>query len=193
MADFGKELGPRARTFTHRNGSKESVSPFALDVVPTALLEVGRVLYEGERKYGCDRNWRGIEARQHLRHALNHALAHLAGDRSEGAIGHLARLVCRGLFALEVELDKNEFGIEDNDVGLDAKEFWGDVEHGLTRGAVEQRLRQLDATLHLSGRATAQVTTERCEAEHRIYGNCLEPAGHAADTPHRGNGSCKWK
>lgn len=67
-----------------------------------ALLEVGRVLADGEAKYGDDRNWRGIQMRQHLRHALAHLVADAAGDRSEGEIGHLTRAFCRVAFAVEV-------------------------------------------------------------------------------------------
>jgi hypothetical protein len=66
-----------------------------------ALLEVGRVLADGERKYG-ERNWHGIPERQHFRHALTHLVADAAGDRSEGEIGHLTRAFCRIAFAIEV-------------------------------------------------------------------------------------------
>lgn len=67
-----------------------------------AMLKVGDVLAEGERKYGADTNWHGIPMRQHLRHALAHRFAHLAGDRSEGEIGHLTRCACRIAFAIDV-------------------------------------------------------------------------------------------
>lgn len=67
-----------------------------------AMLQVGAVLAEGERKYGADTNWHGISPRQHLRHALAHRFAHLAGDRSEGEIGHLTRTACRIAFAIDV-------------------------------------------------------------------------------------------
>lgn len=67
-----------------------------------ALLKVGEVLADGERKYGADTNWHGIPAKQHLRHALAHRFAHLAGDRSEGEIGHLTRTACRIAFAIDV-------------------------------------------------------------------------------------------
>ena len=69
------------------------------------LLEVGRVLHHGETRYGRD-NWRGIPARQHVRHALAHCLGHIAGDRSEGEHGHLLRAICRVLLAIEVEISK---------------------------------------------------------------------------------------
>ncbi len=101
-------IGPEAEIIVHPNGSKESKSPYALDVAPRALLEVGRVLFEGEEKYGGDRNWRGISQRQHIRHALNHLFAHLAGDRSEGDVGHLTHAVCRMLFAVEVARSEGE-------------------------------------------------------------------------------------
>lgn len=172
MGALADDLGPGAPTITHENGSRESLSPFALEVVPralawmlscmrrdniiklhadahtsnaldavliylmaarpghwsladgclhalgaidsvlqpglesknlpAALLEVGRVLWAGEQKYGSDQNWRGIPVRQHLRHAITHLVAHLAGDRSEGEIGHLTRGCCRLMFVIEM-------------------------------------------------------------------------------------------
>ena len=66
-----------------------------------AMLEVGRVLHHGEQKYGAG-NWLKILHREHLRHALAHLHAHMAGDRSEGDFGHLLRAVCRLWFAHEV-------------------------------------------------------------------------------------------
>ena len=66
------------------------------------LLEIGRVLADGEVKYGDDRNWRGLLVCQHLRHSLAHLFADLVGDRSEGATGHLTRAFCRLSFAYEI-------------------------------------------------------------------------------------------
>lgn len=97
-------FGPDAPTIVHPNGSKESASPCAVDVIAKALIEVGAVLHAGEIKHGGDANWRGIPVEQHVRHALNHILAHAAGDRSEGEIGHLTHGICRLAFAIEVLL-----------------------------------------------------------------------------------------
>lgn len=78
------------------------VSNAGSENLPWAMLKVGAVLAEGERKRGDDRNWRGIPVRQHLRHALTHRFAHLAGDRSEGDIGHLTHCGARLGFAIDV-------------------------------------------------------------------------------------------
>lgn len=62
--------------------------------------EVGRVLAEGEAKYG-HMNWVGIPWRGHVRHANAHLFAHESGDRSEGEVGHLTHAIVRLAFAIE--------------------------------------------------------------------------------------------
>ena len=104
--NFEALVGPDVETITHSNGSKESRCRVALDCTPGALLIVGQVLQVGEDKYGSDQNWRGIPARQHLRHATAHIFAYLAGDRSEPGLEHLAHAACRLLFAIEVSANE---------------------------------------------------------------------------------------
>lgn len=101
-----EDLGPGAPQTVSPEGGRQSISPFALDVVPLALLRVGRVLYRGEQKNEDapqlvgQENWRKISARSHARHALNHLVAWLAGHRGEE---HLEHAVCRLLMAIERE------------------------------------------------------------------------------------------
>lgn len=106
MGALADDVGPNAPVETNALGAKQSRSPFALDVVPRALIEVGRVFYRGEAKYergpqlvGAE-NWRGITARMHVRHAVNHVFAWLAGDRSDD---HLEHAAARLLMAIEKE------------------------------------------------------------------------------------------
>lgn len=104
MSFLADDVGPNAPVETNALGAKQSRSPFALDVVPMALIEVGRVFYRGEAKYergpqlvGAE-NWRGITSRMHVRHAVNHVFAWLAGDRSDH---HLEHAAARLLMAIE--------------------------------------------------------------------------------------------
>lgn len=87
-------------------GGRHGASPYALDVVPKALLRVGAVLFRGEKSREVapqrvgQENWRSIRARLHVRHALNHVTKWLAGDRSED---HLEHAASRLLMAIERE------------------------------------------------------------------------------------------
>lgn len=94
-------VGRDAPTVVNAAGGKQSHSPYRADLLPPlATLEVARVLREGAAKYGED-NWRKIEAKSLLNHALVHCLAWLAGDRSDD---HLSHAACRLLMALDLEL-----------------------------------------------------------------------------------------
>ncbi|MBY0274703.1 DUF5664 domain-containing protein [Candidatus Binatia bacterium] len=102
--DLGAAFGPDAPTHENAAGGRQSVSPCALDVVPLALLRVGRVLFSGETKNEDERqlvgreNWRKITSREHARHMLNHLILYLVGDRSDD---HIEHAVARGLFIIE--------------------------------------------------------------------------------------------
>lgn len=97
-------VGPDAPTVENTNGAKQSQSPYEARLLPMrALLEIAKVLKSGAEKYG-EENWRGLSVSEHLNHDLVHVMAHLAGDRSEGDVGHLVRHACRALMALEMAL-----------------------------------------------------------------------------------------
>lgn len=94
-------VGPDAPTVVNEKGAKQSATGRRADLLPPlALLRVAEVLHHGAEKYGAN-NWRGIAEPDHLNHALIHLLAHLAGDRQDDHLGHLA---CRVLMALETNL-----------------------------------------------------------------------------------------
>lgn len=91
---------------TTLEGGIHSVTQCALDVVPNALLRVGAVLWNGERRREKapqlvrEENWRRISARMHVRHAVAHAFKWLVGDRTED---HLEHAAARLLMAIERE------------------------------------------------------------------------------------------
>lgn len=92
-------VGKDAPMVVNADGGKQSGSPYRVDLVPPlATLAVASVLKEGADKYG-DNNWKKIPIKDHLNHALTHAFAYLAGDKSDD---HLEHLACRVLFALEL-------------------------------------------------------------------------------------------
>lgn len=82
-------------------GGKHSKLDTRCDLLPAkALLEVAKVLKVGADKYGED-NWRSIDRKGHMKHAVDHILQYLAGtDTSEP---HLSHAACRLLFAMETE------------------------------------------------------------------------------------------
>jgi len=93
-------VGPETQTVTNAKGGKQSDTPYGLNLIPPlAILAESKVLKTGAEKYG-EGNWKRIEIKDHLNHALQHIYAYLAGDRSDN---HLANLACRAHFALELE------------------------------------------------------------------------------------------
>lgn len=98
--DLLASTGKDAPIETNDSGGKQSATIARLDLLPPlALLQVGKVLKHGV-KYGVD-NWRLIRPREHLNHALIHALAWLAGDRKDDHAGHFA---CRAMMFLETTI-----------------------------------------------------------------------------------------
>lgn len=91
-------VGPDAPVTTNEVGGKQSVAPYACELLPPrAVLAVARVMGEGAEKYERD-NWRKISRSDHLRKALTHVFAWLAGDRQDD---HLEHAATRLLMALE--------------------------------------------------------------------------------------------
>jgi hypothetical protein len=83
-------------TVTNDQGARQSKVIHAMDQIPPdVLLKVAAVLHAGREKYGAD-NWRKIDQRDHLNHAMVHIVKFMAGDRSES---HLVNAICRLMFA----------------------------------------------------------------------------------------------
>lgn len=103
MADI---VSPDAPTTTNERGGSQSDIPVRFDLIDAkALFEMAKVLDHGARKYGAD-NWRLIEIKDHLNHALMHIYAWLAGDRTDD---HLSHALCRITFALGVSLQGEDY------------------------------------------------------------------------------------
>jgi len=92
-------------------GTKHDASKPPLDLLDaTALLEVGRVLGFGAKKYAAN-NWRkGISRERLLAAALRHVLAASSGERKdpETNLSHLAHAMCCLMFALHFEITNTE-------------------------------------------------------------------------------------
>ena len=94
----------------NEQGGKGSFTGTRMDLIPAkALLEVGKVMYEGSQKYSED-NWRQVEVKSHINHALKHLFNHLGGlDEMgkelltpKGKEVELAHATTRLLMALEL-------------------------------------------------------------------------------------------
>ncbi len=95
-----KGLSPDMPSVTNAAGGKQSDTPYRLDLIPPlAILRESEVLSVGAKKYG-EWNWKNIPIQDHLNHILQHVYAYLAGDKSDD---HLANIVCRAHFALELQ------------------------------------------------------------------------------------------
>ena len=98
-------VGPAAPIETNPHGGHQSASPyFFRGLPPLALLVVAEIMKAAAAKYELDpegpyknvlvRNWHKIEPWEHEEHALQHMLAHLAGDPQDDHLGHaLTRLM----------------------------------------------------------------------------------------------------
>jgi hypothetical protein len=72
-----------------------------MDLMPgAALLHMAEIMGEGAKTHG-ENNWLNGSVESHLNKMLIHALAYMAGDRTDDHIGHMA---WRGMAALEVKL-----------------------------------------------------------------------------------------
>lgn len=87
---------------TNYRGGKQSYVAERLDLVPPrAIRHVATILATGAGKYG-EWNWKQLDAKDQINHALIHLYKHLEGDTSEDHIGNAA---CRILFYLEQQLE----------------------------------------------------------------------------------------
>ncbi len=86
-------VGPDVQIVTNPAGGRQSHTPYAFHLVPIdALFAIAR-RYQYGQECGYERdNWRLIPAEEHANHMIIHALAYLAGDRSDE---HLDAVVCR--------------------------------------------------------------------------------------------------
>lgn len=127
--DISEVASPDAPTVTNERGGSQSHIPVRFDLIdPKALFAMAAVLHEGAEKYGED-NWRLIDIRDHLNHAMMHINAYLAGDTSDD---HLSHLLCRATFACGVALTEHEIkeeGILITHAELQARRAQGDQRH----------------------------------------------------------------
>lgn len=92
---------PDAALHVNEHGGRQSDLGVRFDLIDgKALAEMAAVLDYGAKKYGED-NWRAISVEEHLNHAITHAYAWLAGDKSDD---HLSHFFTRAMFAEAVEI-----------------------------------------------------------------------------------------
>jgi hypothetical protein len=90
---------PPAEEVNERGGKQSALDTRCDLLPPDAILQVAAILKRGASSYGLD-NWRKIDRRDHINHALTHIFKYLSGDTSET---HLANATCRMMFALETK------------------------------------------------------------------------------------------
>jgi hypothetical protein len=78
-------------------GGTQSNIPYRCDLLDgKAILEIAKILHEGSFKHK-ENNWRLIDSKSHLNHALTHIFAYLAGDNQDE---HLEHALCRMMMAV---------------------------------------------------------------------------------------------
>lgn len=89
---------------TNLNGGKQSYTPARFDLLPPeAMAQAAMVLKHGADKYGTD-NWRRIDTRDHV----NHALQHLFNYLQNGELEDLTHALCRAAFAVETYISEHQ-------------------------------------------------------------------------------------
>ena len=105
------DLGNDGLIHTNDQGGRQHARQYRMQAIPTkAILEVGKVRYIGfnELKYE-DENYKLIQKEEHIGRALTHLFAYLSGDRSNE---HLSHAATRILFALEMEIEDQEYDLK---------------------------------------------------------------------------------
>ena len=95
-----KDLGPDAPIVTNAKGGEQSACPYAFHLLDgDAMFRLASILAYGAERYEPN-NWRRIDLKDHLNHALQHIMAYLAGDTQDDHLGHA---FCRMMFVIAME------------------------------------------------------------------------------------------
>ena len=107
MTDLDNNTAPTV----NEKGGKQHHRPYRMQAIPPkAILEVGKVRYIGHEQLGYeDDNYKKIDKEDHIGRALTHLFAYLSGDRSNE---HLSHAACRILFALEMDIEDQEYDLK---------------------------------------------------------------------------------
>lgn len=73
-----------------------------------AVSEVIRVRHDGMKKHG--ETWRQVPFKEHLDHVMEHLQKYFDGEmiEEESGLHHLAHIICRLLFVLQLEIEANQ-------------------------------------------------------------------------------------
>lgn len=103
MSDFDNSPEIRA----NENGGKQHFRPYRLQALPPkAIIEVGKVRWEGFNKHGYgDDNYKLIDINEHINRALLHLMNYLDGNTDNE---HLSHAATRVLMALELDIERRQ-------------------------------------------------------------------------------------
>lgn len=134
------------------------------DGMPKALVEVGKVLTFGAKKYAAH-NWKNVDggSTRYKAALIRHMLAHSSGEAkdTDSNLAHLAHVACNALFLLELELmEKNKNAEETFDyqtagaaVGV-SQRVRDEIAANAIRAILEQRVREAQNKVHGPGIVT---------------------------------------
>ena len=104
MVDKIEGVAPDAPIHRHESGGLESkpAGDFVRSFPARGVLSVAKVMLHGLEKYAPN-NWRLIQRRSHINHAITHLFAYTAGDTQDD---HLEHAAARLLMALDMPEDR---------------------------------------------------------------------------------------
>lgn len=107
-----QQMVPDVTIVSNDAGGKSSYIEERYDLIPAdALRAVAALLGRAVQRYGKD-NWRLLGVEDNLNHAVRHIYLHLEGRTDEN---HLINAACRTLFALSLELERQQNGTTTRD------------------------------------------------------------------------------
>jgi hypothetical protein len=96
-------VGKEVPITTNKYGGKQSATPYRFDLLdPEVMFRLAKVLAYGAQRYAAW-NWKKTTQEENLNHAMQHIMAHLAGDTQDD---HLDHALCRLMFACGTKSEK---------------------------------------------------------------------------------------
>lgn len=100
---------------TNEKGGKQGKCFYRFDLLPpSAMFKAAEVFKFGAEKYAID-NWKKIDSRTHLNHALIHAYAYLQDNTQDDHLGHF---LARALMFVEMAIIEQQQPKEDSSINM---------------------------------------------------------------------------